>query len=233
MYEMSRSLGGTLKLPKYLVFDLDNTIFNADLAYEKALVKMGLSLGDPEYRKARDLVKHRLPADHVCARNRLLYFKALLENKGKYSPKVTLDMMMTYEKTLFEETQRQVTELEREKLWIALKARGHRLAILTNENLRTQLIKLNAIDPEGKYFDFMVTSEELGVEKPDLKMFNECMQRWGAQPSECMMIGDDFERDILSAESLGWQVIVSREFCAGITMDRVYICRQLTEILAI
>ncbi len=194
-----------------LLFDLDNTLVHSELAYDRALARVGLAASEPAYLTARKAVKERLPDGHVCARNRLLYFKALLELRGEYSPGAVLAKLGDYETALGEELSSQWLRLNRSSLLNDLAAK-YSLVVVTNENLRTQLVKLRAVDPGGRIFSKLVTSEEVGVEKPDFRIFNVALKTYGLQPSACIMIGDSVTDDVAPARALGMQTVLTREF---------------------
>src|SRR5688572_25674080 len=82
-----------------LILDLDDTLFDSEAAYVHALETVGLEPRGPAYFGARAAVKARL-GDHVCARNRVLYFKELLEREGRFSPAALRDLMLRYESAL-------------------------------------------------------------------------------------------------------------------------------------
>ena len=51
--------------------------------------------------------------------------------------------------------------------------------------------------------DFLVTSEELGVEKPDPRLFALCAEKAGVPPKVCAFVGDSLEKDALAARWAG------------------------------
>jgi FMN phosphatase YigB (HAD superfamily) len=53
------------------------------------------------------------------------------------------------------------------------------------------------------FFDTIVTSLDVGVEKPDAKIFSTALQQLEASPSEALMVGNDPRRDILGARAAG------------------------------
>jgi putative hydrolase of the HAD superfamily len=55
------------------------------------------------------------------------------------------------------------------------------------------------------FFDYIVTSEEVGAEKPAPKIFASALKKLNADASQAAMIGDDFEKDILGAAEFGMQ----------------------------
>ena len=49
----------------------------------------------------------------------------------------------------------------------------------------------------------MVSSEEAGVEKPNPKIFHDCLNKLHVRPNEALFIGDSFERDVCGAHAAG------------------------------
>lgn len=61
--------------------------------------------------------------------------------------------------------------------------------------------------------DAIVTSEELGVEKPAPEMFEEALRRLGiANPEDASVVGDSLERDIAGAKALGICSVLTTEY---------------------
>lgn len=83
-----------------------------------------------------------------------------------------------------------------------LKKRGYSLYILTNGFISTQEKKMKHSNISG-YFKRLFSSEELGVNKPRKEIFHWAVSSLHAKKSECLMIGDDFEVDIVGAMNYG------------------------------
>jgi putative hydrolase of the HAD superfamily len=58
----------------------------------------------------------------------------------------------------------------------------------------------------SKYFDVIVVSgdEDVGVRKPEPKLFQIMSEKMGLQPDSLFMVGDVLEKEILPALELGW-----------------------------
>ena len=65
-----------------------------------------------------------------------------------------------------------------------------------------QFRKLERLGISG-YIDYMTTSEEAGVEKPDIRIFNMALNKLGLPPEEVMYIGDSYRKDVLGAKNTG------------------------------
>lgn len=80
------------------------------------------------------------------------------------------------------------------------------LHIITNGFKEVQHIKLKQCNLEP-YFENVIISEDVGYNKPDVKIFREAEKLSNAKANECLMIGDNFETDIRGAKKAGWESI--------------------------
>ena len=76
------------------------------------------------------------------------------------------------------------------------------LHIITNGFEKVQHIKLKHSDLQ-KYFQHIITSEQVGVKKPNHKIFQFALKCAGAQKEESVYIGDDLIVDILGCQNFG------------------------------
>ncbi len=74
------------------------------------------------------------------------------------------------------------------------------LTILSNGFSEVQYKK---IDNSGlrSYFDHIVLSEHIGIQKPNLAIFQHALEVSGCEASEVVMVGDNYEIDILGAKN--------------------------------
>lgn len=98
-----------------------------------------------------------------------------------------------------------------------------KLGIITNGFTALQQIRLERTGFQD-YFDLLVISEEVGVAKPDRRVFDYALERMGNPPRErVMMVGDTAESDILGGMNAGfatcWLNAHGRERPAGIEPD--------------
>lgn len=77
----------------------------------------------------------------------------------------------------------------------------YQLGILANwrSDLNNILRSNNNID---KYFDFVISSAEIGFEKPDCRIFNYCIDKYNLGKSDLIYIGDNYFLDIESTDKL-------------------------------
>jgi putative hydrolase of the HAD superfamily len=82
----------------------------------------------------------------------------------------------------------------------------YNLHIITNGFKEVQYIKLNNCNLLP-YFDQVIISEEHNTNKPDKKIFEIAQQLAKANLNECLMIGDNFDNDVIGAKNAGWQAV--------------------------
>lgn len=75
---------------------------------------------------------------------------------------------------------------------------------ISDTNLMKMALKRGKID---SYFDFFFTSSEIGYKKPDPRFFLHICQKLNLLPFECLMIGNELNKDILGAKTAGLQTI--------------------------
>jgi len=59
----------------------------------------------------------------------------------------------------------------------------------------------------NSYFKNIITSEQVGVKKPNPEIFNFALSKCGAKADESIMIGDNYEADVLGALNVGMDAV--------------------------
>jgi putative hydrolase of the HAD superfamily len=84
----------------------------------------------------------------------------------------------------------------------ALRARGHRLGLVTNGGRVFQRRKIERFDL-AQYFDDIRVEGEQGLGKPHPQAFERALAALDARPEEAWMVGDNLSADIGGAQALG------------------------------
>ncbi len=84
--------------------------------------------------------------------------------------------------------------------------KSYLIGVLTNGFTEVQYKKLQSTGL-ARYIQRMVISDEIGIQKPDPKIFRYAEQATGATEKNVVMIGDNPQNDIAGALEAGWKAI--------------------------
>ena len=196
-----------LKKPEAILFDTDNNLYNyypANKAAEEAVCKKAKNLLGLEkkeflfvYKKAKSEVKMNLDKN-ASSHSRLLYFQRMIELLGyKSQLLLSLDFEQTFWRTFLANAP--LFPGVKETL-LFFKNNNVPIAVVTDLTAHIQLRKLTYFGLEDT-FDAVVTSEEVGIDKPNKKNFLLTFKKLNLKP-DCYfwMIGDNPLSDIYGAK---------------------------------
>jgi putative hydrolase of the HAD superfamily len=116
----------------------------------------------------------------------------------------------------------------------ALRARGHRLAMLTNGGTEGQRAKIERFEL-ARHFDYIQVEGEFGHGKPDERVYHHVLERVGAKPADAVMVGDDLERDVAGPQRVGIEGVWIDRAGAGLPAGTIVkpgrIIRALADLL--
>lgn len=198
-----------IKRPKAVVFDTDNTLYPYDAAHNaameavrsKAMSLLNLTRRefDEAFDKARSDVKEKLQGT-ASSHSRLLYFQRTIEYLGLGTKiLLTLDLEQAYWRTFLVNTR--LFPGVKDFIY-QLKSDGVITANVTDLTAQIQFRKMVYLGMD-EYFDYVVTSEEAGRDKPHRAPFDITLSKIGVAPSEVWMIGDNPINDIKGAMMAG------------------------------
>lgn len=206
------------RLPDAILFDTDNTLYHYDPAHAQAMnavrekVTSMLSIDSEAFEKAfaeaRKQVKARL--HHTAAsHSRLLYFQRMLEIIGLGSQvMLALDFEQTYWRTFLSNA---VLFDDVKELLDDLRLLGIPTAIVTDLTAQIQFRKVVYFGLDH-HFDYIVTSEEAGFDKPHEAPFQLALEKMRPKGDCIWMIGDNPVNDIRGA----------REKIKAVTLQKIH-----------
>lgn len=190
---------------KGILLDLDNTLYNYDIAHNEALITTlelfarhtGLSEQDANRifnlaKKSNHIKLHGTASSH----SRILYFQRMLEEIGAFDFEFTLKMEKHYWDAFYDLIKPEPFTLD------FLKEISLPKCIVTDFTAMAQYHKILKLNMD-QWIDHLVTSEEAGVEKPHPFIFTLGLQKLGLNANEVIMIGDSYEKDCLGASACG------------------------------
>ena len=88
-------------------------------------------------------------------------------------------------------------------------SRGYKIGVIANQLLGTA----SRLENWGllKFIDVVAASAELGVSKPDLRIFTYALEQAGCRPEEALMVGDRLDNDVFPAKELGMKTAWVRQ----------------------
>jgi len=191
-----------------VIFDIDDTLYDYELCHKAALKAVAIYINDSNFEKAYSLVtkQYKLEVGNIASsHNRFIYFKWIKEYlKSDFSVEKVNEL---YWKHYFSEMKPFEGVVETLDF---LKNNGIKLAALTDFMAEMQYKKLNKLGLL-EYFDVIVTSEEVGIEKPSMKSFQYCLKMLNETPDKVIMVGDNRDRDIEGAKNMGIYTLLFRK----------------------
>lgn len=204
-YNIINSIG----FPDAVIFDTDNTLYPYIPAHKEATkavenkVEKQLGIDKESFRKAfsesRNEIKNRL-GNVASSHSRLLYLQRTIE-KLELGTRIltTLDLEQTYWRTFLTNCTLFPNVLDFIQL---LKSKGIITANITDLTAQIQFRKLVYFGLD-ELFDYVVTSEEAGADKPDKRPFEVALQKLKIEPNKIWMIGDNPISDMAGAGEMG------------------------------
>ena len=192
-----------------VIFDIDGTIYsyveNDKIAVENLCKFAEKNLNVPEkefravYKEARRIVKEERLTDGGARHSRVLFFQTALELLGQNPFCHVLEMYDVYWNNFLAN----MKPFEGVVEFISkLKNSGKKIALCTDMTAHIQYRKIRQLGLNN-FIDFMVTSEETGLEKPARIMFELALKKMNVAAAETAYFGDSPERDIEGAANCG------------------------------
>lgn len=207
-----------------IIIDLDDTLYNYKTCHLIALKQVFLNLQektnnlisiselDEIYKNINNKLKIELQGTS-SSHNKSIYFKQLLESikintnindniKNHEYLSLNYNYLLTINDLYWSVFYDNMVCNEGVKNFLEWnKQIGVKIGVLTDYETEYQIIKLEKLGLI-KYIDIVVTSEEVGIEKPSVQMFQTILYKLKADVDTTIMIGDNFDKDILGALNL-------------------------------
>ncbi|MDI6850462.1 MAG: HAD family hydrolase [bacterium] len=203
-------------MKKVLIFDFGGTIVTDEsddilhMRFYNDFINRFKIPAQPEemFQFLKAEIKEVLKTGHEKWENlSLAYTKAVEKFLKSKNIEVTPDHLKTF-RELYLKYHEEFTEPfpDAVETLFKLKSLGFRLAIISNidnEIIEPVLKKLGIYD----IFEVIVTSEELGFGKPNIKIFEETLKRLGISPKDAIFIGDSYANDVEGAKKAGMDAV--------------------------
>ena len=189
------------------IIDLDGTLYDYEACHEYALYAVLKNLAEKlsmdiaqireVYKNATEKVKLEL-GNSASSHNRLIYFTKICRQYS-LGPSYALELSQQYWSDFYEKIRPFKGAHE---LLNLLKQKKVRVIVLTDFESFHQYEKLNRLNLL-QFIDDILTSEEIGVDKPCRTAFERALSLSSTAPERAIVIGDSLSRDVKGAYELG------------------------------
>lgn len=189
---------------KGIIFDLDNTLYDYDICHNFSIeivfeyIKNKYNkICNDVYKKVSNDLKNEV-GPTASSHNKSIYFKHLLENLT-----ISLSILPIIEELYWNNFYKHMVCYTGVREFIEWnKKQGKKIGVLTDYETQYQIVKLKQLGILD-HIDVIVTSEEVGIEKPSVQMFQTILHKLKLQPENVIMIGDNYKKDIEGANRMG------------------------------
>ena len=210
---------------KAILFDLDNTLIDRQKAFKEMLYRtFSKYFNDETYIDT--LVSDMLSFDNNGTVERIIAFQKLID-KYKIKEFKAEELTKNWNNEsgnvvyLFEDVIDTLIQLKKK----------YKLAIVTNGNYASQKRKLDNVNLY-ELLDYTLISDEIGIRKPDPRIFKYACEKLKLKENECIYVGDSYARDIVGAINAGLDAIyVSRKNQKRDNVKTIYQIKELIDIL--
>lgn len=189
------------KLIRAILFDADNTIYAtknvakiADLEAMKIFAEESKLSVEEIYSIWQQMVKDIKNEKEPKKRTRK-YSYSLLSKKIKI--KKVNEAYDSFLKTLINSI-KLVKGFEK----IIPFVENYKKAVITEDILEITNLKLKKFNLNN-FFESVITSDIIGEMKPSIEYYKHVFKKFNVEPNECLVIGDNFEKDLQIAKELG------------------------------
>ena len=205
---------------KVIFFDVGYTFVNEDAVWERRCREQAQTDEAKKLGLTADDIYHEI---EIATLARKPQFRTVIDKFGfkEVAP------YRTELETMYEEAPAVIKAL----------AQKYELGIIANQldGLKDRLEAFGLL----QYFKYIISSWDVQVMKPDIRIFEYALGKANCKPQEACMIGDRLDNDILPAKSLGMKTVWIKQGFGALqkpespTEEADYTIEKLTELLDI
>ena len=192
---------------RLITLDLDNTLWDIEKTMVRAEKELRLHLKsvsvnafDIYCSEATSEIRDRLLREQPDLRSNLTEFRKLLLGEVFFRAGNSVQdskMLANSAFNKFFEFRNKVVFFEGAIDVLKALSERYKVYALTNGNADVKMIGID------KFLSGAVSSADVGVSKPNPKIFEATLKKAGEEASSCIHIGDDYEDDIVGASNAG------------------------------
>ena len=223
-----------------IFFDLDDTIWNFSLASYQALKKVYENYNLQSYFKTLEEFietfeainkklweqyrKNKIEKETVS----VVRFIYTLEQKTQ-TPQYSLAHRMGDSYLVYTTDDNYLEPYAREIIRY-LKEKGYRIHIISDGFFEVQILKIKKAKISS-FISHLIYAEEVGVLKPDPRIFEYAIKKANTTKEKSIFIGNDYKNDILGAYSAGIdQIFYNKQQIKNLYIKPTYTIQSLKEL---
>jgi len=195
---------------KLITFDLDDTLWHAAPAIERAVhawlefltqqfPRVGDRFDQPSLLQLRKQLADHDDYRHRVSALRVALARNALQLSGYSQAEAEQGAQQAFE--VFHEARHQVALFDDVEATLTALARHYRLGVITNGNAQIERLGL------AHHFAFALSAEAINISKPDRRVFEHALQLGQATAAETVHIGDQPVDDVEGAQQAGIRTI--------------------------
>lgn len=229
-------------MKKAIIFDFGGTLDTDGIHWSEKFWDVYCSIGVPFSKKEYETAYLYSEANvqsaikqndniHSTLHNQVQLQIDYLIDKGFLSNKLRKELLEDAAGKCFTDV---ITAAKTARVVLGKIFKQYKLGLVSNfyGNLKTVLVDLSL----DTYFGLIVDSHDVGIKKPDPKIFQLALDSLGVMANETFAIGDSYDRDITPAKQLGcttiWLDVKSWKRTLN-TSDADFIIKSIQEITEI
>jgi len=221
-----------------ILLDIDNTLYEYEPAcnaawtetkkYLAQKVNISPDLADKSLKQAK-LKINTLLLNTAASHNRLLQFQILLESLNINPMPHALLMEEIYWNTFLDNMILASGVID---FLQNAKKLNKKICFVTDLTAQIQYRKISKFNLYD-YADAIVTSEEIGQDKPHQNMFLYALNKLNLQPNQACMIGDNYSKDVVGAieHTIKTFWINKTETCVNPQNELIVVVKNFNELL--
>lgn len=232
---------------KWIFFDLDDTIWDFAANSEKALAALygkedvladvfgSFERFSEDYHRLNAELWHlyhhaRISRDYLLNVRFRGILAAALDSEGRPLPPDIERLADRLNSEYLAELGKQTEVVDGAVETLAELSKHYLIGVLSNGFREVQYDKLRNTGLD-RFVQRTVLSDEIGIQKPDRRIYDHALAATGAKASEALMVGDNPETDVAGALDAGWRAVYLDRFEKGGTPQGAIRITDLRELI--
>ncbi len=226
-----------MKKYEHIFFDLDNTLWDFTESSKKSLkqiydkydLKNKFETFENFYQEYEKLNSKlwKLYRENNISKETLSIRRFALVNDAVGNPKYTPDY---FNREYLANTTQNIQLMDGAIDLLHYLSKKYKIHVITDGFLEVQIIKMQ-VSKINSFINEVIAAEDIGVLKPDKRLFEHALKQAGSTKENSIVVGDDYENDILGAKNAGIdQIFFNRKKLTNLPEQPTFIVENLSDI---